>query len=595
VSRQPDRARFEALVEEWGGRIYNLAYRMTGHRADAEDAAQDVFLRLWTTLDRYDRARPFQPWIYRLATRAILNSIRARRRRDVRHREMLPREADAGTEVAVDRREREQVVHEALQTLDCDSRALVSLHYYAGLSQGEIAGVLDMPRTTVQSRLSKAVGSLRISLRNCGAFALVPGVEDLMRESVPLALERSTLTSMLGAVSSGTTSVATAGLVGGWFVNKMLVASAAGILFVGLAGGYALGRIAAHPPATPPERTAADVVQPGGAGIVLHSEPTRLRGPGATLASRETDAGTAVPDVNPGARASITAAPTPEASEAIDWSVFSELLASSADRLAAVGSDTSEDMTPEDQELLMKIYAEYLRVSIKARAQTPQPFFDEKVLPDFVVALFGKALGLTKDQEDDLRRASLTSLANARAALAVDTAMPLELLEARHRIAVDVMRAVGDNTTPSAKERLASLRSFADAFLQGSHREMRIGVSSERSGLSVADRVLARWKDTYELQPHQEERMRPIAERYVRDATDLLERRGSGTDSADDSVATRKDMDFEMLALQVACEREMTPMLSAEQRDAARKRGPSVVALQPGDGEVIMSSMSSGL
>src|SRR5262245_35518205 len=99
------RATYERLVSDWARPVYGLARRMLRRPADADDATQEVFLRLWERIDLYDPSRPFQPWIYRVATRVVLNRIRGERTREGKEALAPPRTGAEPTEEAVERRE----------------------------------------------------------------------------------------------------------------------------------------------------------------------------------------------------------------------------------------------------------------------------------------------------------------------------------------------------------------------------------------------------------------------------------------------------------------------------------------------------------
>ena len=74
-----DGAAFRAVVDSWKGRVLAFSWRMTGDSALAEDLAQEVFLHLYRVLRRYDPSRPFTPWMRRVMTNVVLNSLRSRR------------------------------------------------------------------------------------------------------------------------------------------------------------------------------------------------------------------------------------------------------------------------------------------------------------------------------------------------------------------------------------------------------------------------------------------------------------------------------------------------------------------------------------
>ena len=90
LADDPRAQAFEHLVRDWTGRVHNLAHRMLGNRTDADDATQEVFLRLWHRIEAYDPTRPFQPWIYQVATHSILNRIRGERTRERKQAEAPP-------------------------------------------------------------------------------------------------------------------------------------------------------------------------------------------------------------------------------------------------------------------------------------------------------------------------------------------------------------------------------------------------------------------------------------------------------------------------------------------------------------------------
>src|SRR5262245_50804940 len=71
----------ERIVEEWQGPVYGLARRILGNDADAADATQEIFLRVFRKLDTLDRSRPIKPWIFRVAAHHLQNCIRAREAR----------------------------------------------------------------------------------------------------------------------------------------------------------------------------------------------------------------------------------------------------------------------------------------------------------------------------------------------------------------------------------------------------------------------------------------------------------------------------------------------------------------------------------
>ena len=156
---------FERLVREWQQPVYGLALRMLGDPGEAEDATQEVFVRLLRNLDRYDSDREFRPWIYRVATNIVLNRIRARKTRREKEQAAARERVEALEDATVEKSELEGVVRDQLQHLEHEDRAMLVLHYYEGLSKSETATALGVRRTTLHARLDRALGRLKSGLQ----------------------------------------------------------------------------------------------------------------------------------------------------------------------------------------------------------------------------------------------------------------------------------------------------------------------------------------------------------------------------------------------------------------------------------------------
>lgn len=136
-------------------RAHRAAYLIVHDAAAAEDVAQDAFLAAVDALDRFDRRRPFAPWLHRIvANRAI----------DWARREALRRSVDTSAEPATEAERRPEGLGEdlmvALAELPVDQRAAVVLRYLFEYTPGEIARMLEVPRGTVNSRLRRALDQL---------------------------------------------------------------------------------------------------------------------------------------------------------------------------------------------------------------------------------------------------------------------------------------------------------------------------------------------------------------------------------------------------------------------------------------------------
>ena len=147
----------EALFRaSWPG-AYRAAYLVVHDAAAAEDIAQEAFLAAVRAIDRFDRSRPFGPWMHRIVVNRAIDVTRAR---------ALRREVDAtaaaSAEAPPDRPSSplpDELVS-ALAELSPEHRAVVVLRYVFDYTPGEIAAALDMPRGTVNSRLRRALDRL---------------------------------------------------------------------------------------------------------------------------------------------------------------------------------------------------------------------------------------------------------------------------------------------------------------------------------------------------------------------------------------------------------------------------------------------------
>jgi len=159
-----DESAFLALYDRYVGRVYGLTLHILRVPQLAEEATQDTFLKLWSRARQYLVERgSFLPWLLTIARRVSLDRIRLESRRpsltDSKDPETiwqnLP-DSDTITEEA-----RWRSMYFAVQALHPDQRKVIELAYYQGMSQSEIADVLDWPLGTVKTRLRAAMENLR--------------------------------------------------------------------------------------------------------------------------------------------------------------------------------------------------------------------------------------------------------------------------------------------------------------------------------------------------------------------------------------------------------------------------------------------------
>src|SRR5215472_3557742 len=153
AARGGDLDAFETLVRRYQRRVYGLAYQHLRDPDEAQDLAQEVFVRLYRNLDRYDPTRPFQPWFWRLAVNVAATYRRQRPAAPVE----LPDIAAAVTVARDDALPLER----ALADLSDDLRLPVLLHYYLDQPLDEIATSMGLTLSAVKSRLHRARAILR--------------------------------------------------------------------------------------------------------------------------------------------------------------------------------------------------------------------------------------------------------------------------------------------------------------------------------------------------------------------------------------------------------------------------------------------------
>jgi RNA polymerase sigma factor (sigma-70 family) len=156
---------YAEIVRRYQDVAARTAYLVTGTAAEAEDAAQEAFVKAYYALGRFRAGAPFRPWLLRIVT----NEARNRRKAAVRHpqvgleaAELRPAEDAAGApEQAALAAERRHTLLHALAQMREDDRLVISYRYFLDLSEAEMADALGVARGTVKSRLSRALARLR--------------------------------------------------------------------------------------------------------------------------------------------------------------------------------------------------------------------------------------------------------------------------------------------------------------------------------------------------------------------------------------------------------------------------------------------------
>ncbi len=157
-----DKVAFGKLIEAFQGPVYNLAYRMLNNSGEAEEAAQEAFIRAWTKLDMYDPKRKFSTWLLSITSNYCIDQIRKRRALLLSIDEPLPphpaltSDKAKGPEAQMASSEQQDLVQGLLQELPEEYRTAVILRYWQEMSYEEIAETTGSTISAIKSRLFRA-------------------------------------------------------------------------------------------------------------------------------------------------------------------------------------------------------------------------------------------------------------------------------------------------------------------------------------------------------------------------------------------------------------------------------------------------------
>lgn len=163
-ARGGDRAAFAALVGRHRDRAYTLALRIVRIPAEAEEVAQDAFVRVWRALPNFRGEAAFSTWLHRIVVRRALDRAATLRTRHARETALdsAPEPADGRAGAPdLETRARRARLERLMATLTDAQRAVVTLYYLADRSVDEVARTLGMPLNTVKTHLSRARAALR--------------------------------------------------------------------------------------------------------------------------------------------------------------------------------------------------------------------------------------------------------------------------------------------------------------------------------------------------------------------------------------------------------------------------------------------------
>lgn len=592
------------LVEEWQERVYNLAYRVFGRRAEASDATQEVFVQLLRKLDRYNPEQELGPWVYRVAANRIRDLMR-RQKTERRHLELLAQQSQGESRSPSEiegQRELGAAVHAEVAALQDRVRLAVVLFYYEDLSVAQVGRVLGISQTTVRTRIRDGLEALRLRLGQVGFAVIVPGgltfdvIEDSMR-SAPLVPVPAATGDALAELASGSSAARFAGFTHAIAATKStalaLAAVATASLLVGFGVGQQLGRaerggvsseVDEHDVA-PVFVTREDVL------AKLRNANEQLR-EDLRLARAENDRLLAQPSVaGDAAETDATAEDhphSPSTPHEVDWESLVDALAANAE-IMRLGAPSSADLTEDQENALGALMRQWAAAGAIARSRDPYAFLNEEVFRDVVSVVLEATLGLSAREIDRVTHLALVALEKDPIG---PSATPLQAHAARTR-AVDAVEAeLGSMLSGADKETFTRMRPWIGRLLRGEQAVRLVGL---KAGVSVLNETRRAFRGAYGLQRGQIGGLDQFVKDYVESYQELLTEHGQTGDARRRLTnAQRARLEQQALELSLRTEQQILPHLTDEQRDALQWRLPTFVQLRDDDFVMIATSGYAG-
>ena len=160
LARQRDETAWAQLVGRHQEAVFRLAYLILGNAAEAEEAAQDAFVRAFLSLNSFDSERPFRPWIMQIVRNSARNRQRSLSRYAAAVRSWWQSQGVAAHHSAPNRDDA-QLLWQAVRCLPAVSQELIYLRYFLGMSEAETAEILNIASGTVKSRAHRTLKRLR--------------------------------------------------------------------------------------------------------------------------------------------------------------------------------------------------------------------------------------------------------------------------------------------------------------------------------------------------------------------------------------------------------------------------------------------------
>ena len=178
---QGDQLAWDAIVQRYRRKVFNVAYKFVGRHEEAEDLTQDIFLKIFKSLDTFDRRANFQTWLVSVSRNLCIDHYRSVRKeretinRDVDAGELSPASPDESPFEAIEQRDRVTLLRQALAALPESLRKAVLMRDIQERSYQEIAAALRLPEGTVKSRINRGRTELARQIRKLRGQDYSPG------------------------------------------------------------------------------------------------------------------------------------------------------------------------------------------------------------------------------------------------------------------------------------------------------------------------------------------------------------------------------------------------------------------------------------
>ncbi len=160
--KQGGRSAFRQLVEKYQDPVINISYRFLRNKEEAEEAAQEVFLKVYLSAKTYQHNNKFSTWLFKIAVNLCLNKIRDKRKYNSSQlQEDLPAPTNLQPDKLLEQENLNRAIRKAIDSLPDQQRTVILLNQFEEFSYQEMAGMLDCSLSAIESRLFRAKENLR--------------------------------------------------------------------------------------------------------------------------------------------------------------------------------------------------------------------------------------------------------------------------------------------------------------------------------------------------------------------------------------------------------------------------------------------------